>query len=82
MIHAALRACFSAGSGALVQCPPTFLKMLPLLFPTLLHPLLPLLLHDDWGTVVGVSLGESCSHDGRAFGADRCAYGHEEAINC
>ena len=49
---------------------------------TLLHPLLPLLLHDDWGTVVGVSLGESCSHDGRAFGADRCAYGHEEAINC
>ena len=80
MIHAALRACCLAGSGALVQCPPTSLRMLPLLFPTLLHPLLPLLLHDDWGTVVGVGLGESCGHDGRALGADCCADGHEESV--
>jgi len=63
-----------------VLCPLTAFKTLPLLFATLLHPLLPLLLRDDWGTVVGVGLGESCSHDGRALGADCRADGHEEAM--
>jgi len=77
MIHVALRACCSAGVIALVQCPP--FQTLILLFPTLRHPLRPLLPHDDWGTVVDVGLGESCGHDGRAVGADCCADGHEES---
>lgn len=65
----------------LVQClPPSSLETPTLLFPSLLHPLLPLLPHDDWGTVVGVSLCESCGHDGRAVGADGCADGHEESM--
>lgn len=51
-----------------------------LLFPNLPHPLLPLLPHDDRGSVVGVGLGESCGQDGRALGADRRADGHEESL--
>jgi len=52
-----------------------------LLFPNRLHPLLPLFPLDDCGTVVGVSLGESRGHDGRALSADSCADGHEESVN-
>lgn len=52
----------------------------PLFFPDLLHPLLPLLLRDDRRAVVSLGLGKGSGHNRRAFGADGCADGHEEAV--
>lgn len=64
--------------GSLIQfCPREYHS---LLFPNLLHPLLPLLPGNDCGSVVGVGLGEGCGHDGRALSADGCADGHEESV--
>lgn len=51
-----------------------------LFFPDLLHPLLPLLLHNDGRTVVGLSLSKGRCKNRRAFGADGGADGHEEAV--
>jgi len=46
---------------------------------SLFHPLLPFPPHDDGSAVVRLCSRESLGKDGRGFGADGGANGHEEA---